>query len=106
MTLCEDQVAEPVPGLVVKCPEQIQKAEGVVSGAAHTHSAHMGLQKVHRRAGEDTEAHRENAMKTERPRLELHSCKLRNTKDCLNPSEARHRQAGTPLQVSEGAWPC
>lgn len=71
---------------LVKCPEQIQKAEGGVSGPGSPHTPPiMGLQKVRWRVGEDAEPHREKAMKTERPRLELRSCKLRNTKDCQQP---------------------
>lgn len=70
---------------LVKCPEQIQKAEWAVSRPGSPHALPiMGLQKVHRRAGEDTEAHREKAMK-QRLRLELRSCKLRNTRDCQQP---------------------
>lgn len=70
---------------LVKCPEQIQKAEWVVSRPGSPHALPIkGLQKVHRRAGEDTEAHRKKAMK-QRPRLESCSCKLRNTRDCQQP---------------------
>ena len=70
---------------LVKCPEQIQKAEWAVSQPGSSHALPiMDLQKVHRRAGEDTEGHREKAMK-QRPRLELRSCKLRNTRDCQQP---------------------
>lgn len=91
---------------LVKCPEQIQKAEWVVIGPGSPHALPiMGLQNVHQRAGEDTEAHREKAMK----QTEIGVTQLQTKEHqrlSATPQKLETDKEAPPLQISQGAGPC